>query len=57
MVETGAFIMQMDPVGMSEDINESIDASAEALKEKTQEIVEDATKEQIQKIEKNLKEN
>jgi membrane protein required for colicin V production len=57
MVETGAFIMQMDPVGMSEDINESIDTSAEALKEKTQEIVEDATKEQIQKIEKNLKEN
>ena len=57
MVETGAFIMQKDPVGMSEDINESIDASAEALKEKTQEIVEDATKEQIQKIEKNLKEN
>ena len=57
MVETGAFIMPMDPVGMSEDINESIDTSAEALKEKTQEIVEDATKEQIQKIEKNLKEN
>lgn len=57
MVETGAFIMKMDPVGMSEDINESIDSSAQALKEKTQEIVEDAAKEQIQEIEKNLKEN
>jgi membrane protein required for colicin V production len=57
MVDTGAFIMKMDPVGMSEDINKTIDQSTEALKEKTKEVVNDATKAKIQEIEKNLKEN
>ncbi len=57
MVETGAYIMKMDPVGMSEDINKTIDKSAKVLKEKTQDIVESASQKQIQEIAKNLKEN
>jgi len=57
MVDTGAYIMKMDPVGMSENINNTIDKSAETLKEKTQEMVENVTQTQIQEIEKNLEEN
>jgi membrane protein required for colicin V production len=56
MVETGAYIMKMDPVGMSEDINKSIDKNAEVIKEKTKDIVENASQKQIQEIVKNLKE-
>jgi len=57
MVETGAFIMKMDPVGMSADINKTIEESTDALQKKTQEIVENVTQEKLQEIEKNLKEN
>ena len=57
MVETGGFIMKMDPVGMSEDINKTIDESTQALKNKTQEVIEDATDEHIQEIKKTLEEN
>lgn len=57
MSETGAFIMKMDPVGMSADINKTIEESTDALQKKTQEIVENVTQEKLQEIEKNLKEN
>ena len=56
MVETGAFIMKMDPVGMSEDINNTIDEGTTALKEKTQEIVEESTKEKIEEIKQKIQE-
>ena len=56
MVETGAFIMKIDPVGMSEDINNTLDASTTALKEKTEELVEDSTKEKIEEIKQKLQE-
>jgi len=56
MVETGSYIMKMDPVGISEDINKTIDKSTEVIKEKTKDVVNDATKEKIQEIEKKLKE-
>ena len=56
MVETGAFIMKMDPVGMSEDINNTIDAGTEALKEKTEVFVEESTEEKIEEIKQKLQE-
>ena len=56
MVETGAFIMKMDPVGMSEDINNTIDAGTEALKEKTEAFVEESTEEKIEEIKQKLQE-
>lgn len=56
MVETGAFIMKMDPVGMSEDINNTIDEGTTALKEKTQKIVEESTKEKIEEIKQKIQE-
>jgi len=56
MVESGAFIMKMDPVGMSDDINKTIAQSTKALEQKTQEIVETTTQEKIEEIKKELQE-
>ncbi len=56
MVETGAFIMKIDPVGLSEDINATIDKSSEAIIEKTQEVIDTTAKQEIQKIKDQLKE-
>ncbi|MDQ7043148.1 MAG: CvpA family protein [Sulfurimonas sp.] len=55
MVETGAFIMKIDPVGLSEDINATIEQGSQAIKEKTDTLVDDTTKEEIQKIKDQLK--
>jgi len=56
MVETGAFIMKIDPVGISEDINKSIDSTTQALKEKTNELVEESAQERIEEIKQKLQE-
>jgi len=56
MVETGAFIMKIDPVGMSEDINDTIDSTAQALQEKTSQIVEESAEEKIEEIKQKLQE-
>ena len=56
MVETGAYIMKIDPVGMSEDINNTIEEGTESLKEKTQELVEESAKEKIEEIKQKLQE-
>lgn len=56
MVETGAYIMKIDPVGISKDINDTIDSSTAALKEKTQNIVDESTKEKIEEIKQKLQE-
>jgi len=56
MVETGAFIMKMDPVGMSEDINNTIDSTTQVLKEKTNKLVEESAQEKIEEIKQNLQE-
>jgi membrane protein required for colicin V production len=54
MVDTGSFIMKIDPVGVSDDIEQSIEKSSEAIKQKSQEAIEKASKEEIQKIQKEL---
>ena len=52
LVKTGSFIMKLDPVEITDDINTSIDESKEVIQNKieksTQKIVED-TKEEIKK--------
>ena len=45
MVETGAYIMKIDPVGISNDVNTTIDT-----------VVNTKTKDELQKIKKQLKE-
>lgn len=56
MVETGAFIMKIDPVGVSEDINASIENTTQAIKEKTEEIIDKSADEKIDEIKKQLEE-
>jgi len=56
MVETGAFIMKMDPVGMSEDINNTIDSTTKVLKEKTDKLVEESAEVKIEEIKQKLQE-
>ncbi|RUM64941.1 MAG: CvpA family protein [Sulfurimonas sp.] len=55
MVESGAFIMKIDPVGLSEDINSTIEQGSEAIKERTNELISENTQEKIQKIQDELK--
>ncbi len=55
MVESGAFIMKIDPVGLSEDINSTIEQGSEAIKERTDELISENTQEKIQKIQDELK--
>ncbi len=56
MVESGAFIMKIDPVGLSEDINASIEQGTEAIKERTETLISESTQEEIQKIQDQLQE-
>ncbi|QSZ41565.1 CvpA family protein [Sulfurimonas aquatica] len=57
MVETGSFIMKMDPVNMSDDINKSISNSTQAIEEKTKKLVEEEAVKKIEEIKQELKEN
>jgi len=56
MVESGAFIMKIDPVGLSEDINTTIEQGSEAIKERTETLISESTQEEIQKIQDQLQE-
>lgn len=55
MVESGAYIMKIDPVGLSEDINSTIEQGSEAIKERTEALISESTQEEIQKIQDELK--
>lgn len=67
MVDAGAFIMKMDPVDISDDINATIDKvtqdingtigkATQEIKEKTEEMVEESVAEKIDEIKKELEE-
>jgi len=47
LVETGAFIMKIDPIEMSEDINTTVQKGSDSIKENVQEQI-DEIKQQIQ---------
>ncbi|MDF1878976.1 CvpA family protein [Sulfurimonas sp. SAG-AH-194-C20] len=55
MVDAGAFIMKIDPVGLSKDINTTIMSGTQVIKEKTDALINKSTKEEIQKIQDQLK--
>ncbi|HIM74981.1 MAG TPA: CvpA family protein [Campylobacterales bacterium] len=55
MVESGAYIMKIDPVGLSENINSTIEQGSEAIKERTEALISESTQEEIQKIQDELK--
>ena len=55
MVETGAFIMKIDPVSLSTDLNDTIKESSDALGKKTKEIAQKSIDANISKIQNELK--
>jgi membrane protein required for colicin V production len=57
MVETGAFIMKLDPVDMSDKINETIDKSTEMINDKTKEIMDQSIDEKVEEIKKKIAED
>jgi len=56
MVETGAFIMKIDPVSVSEDLNATLQESTDTIKEKVEEVVEDSVDDKISEIKEEVKE-
>ena len=52
MVTTGDYIIQIDPVNMSEDLNKTIEKGTQAIKEKAQEQVNEQISEIQEEIEK-----
>ncbi len=56
MVETGAFIMKIDPVNLSTDLNNTINESSDALAKKTKEITQKSVDTKVAKIKKELQE-
>lgn len=50
LVETGAFIMKIDPVEIGEDINATIEKGTNAISETKDQILQESIKEQMQTI-------
>ncbi|MCK4875245.1 MAG: CvpA family protein [Sulfurimonas sp.] len=57
LVEAGSVIMKLDPIEISNDINETIDKSTEAIQDKISEAVSDSTLEIIKETKNKIKEN
>jgi len=57
MVKAGGFIMKIDPVQISDDINETIDKGTQMVNDKTQEILDENVKDTIETVKKQLKES
>ncbi|MCK4974163.1 MAG: CvpA family protein [Sulfurimonas sp.] len=57
LVEAGSVIMKLDPIEISNDINETIDKSTEAIQDKISETVSDSTLEIIKETKNKIKEN
>lgn len=56
LVETGDFIMKIDPVRVGNEINASVEKGTQVIQEKTKELVDASVKEQMDKIQDKLKE-
>jgi membrane protein required for colicin V production len=56
LVETGGFIMKIDPTSLSEDINTSVNKTAQETQEKITQAITEKTAKKIDEIQKELKE-
>jgi len=56
LVETGAFIMKIDPVDISSDINATIEKGSAALNEKAQNMIDESTQKKIEEIKNKIQE-
>lgn len=54
LIETGNFIMHIDPTELSSDLNASINDGADKIKSVTQEKIQEQAKEMIQEVKKNI---
>ncbi len=57
LVEAGSVIMKLDPVEISNDINETIDKSTEAIQDKISEAVSDSTLQIIKETKSEIQES
>ena len=55
MVETGSFIMKIDPVSIGDDINVTITKGTELIESKSKEMIEQSAIDQIEEIKQELK--
>jgi membrane protein required for colicin V production len=54
LVETGGFIMRLDPAEATQKINDSIDENVKAIQEKTKDIVEKSTEDIVEETKKQI---
>ena len=57
LVETGSVIMKLDPVEISNDINETIDEGTKAIQNKINETINDSTLQIVEDVKKTLQES
>lgn len=57
LVQTGGFIMKLDPVEITDDINATIDESKEVIKEKIEEGIDKSTLEIVNSAKEQIKES
>ena len=55
--EVGGIIMKIDPVGVSQDINSTINDATKAINEKVQTTIDTSTKEMIKEVKAKLKDD
>jgi membrane protein required for colicin V production len=56
LVETGAVIMKIDPVQVSDDINATITHATQTIESTTKAVIDESVKEKIQEIQKQVQE-
>lgn len=56
LVETGAFIMKIDPVDIGADVNATIEKGTNAISQKKDAIIQESLKEQMDDIKKQIEE-
>lgn len=57
MVETGSFIMKIDPVEVSKDINDTIDTASEAVSDTANEVVNKQAKAVVEDVKEKIEQN
>jgi len=56
LVETGGFIMKLDPVDIADDINNTIEEGTQAVQEKLQNTIDDSTVEMVNEVKNHIQE-
>ncbi len=57
LVETGGFIMKLDPVGMSEDINSTMNETSKEMQNKIEEAIQTSTVKIVEDAKEKIKED